>query len=139
LRKKGYLLVRMITPVLLTWIFTLLMTKFTNLIHIDMTKGLSASLLWTMEAPMMALFLAAFASNKVEGLALTKGAGILVATPIAVQFLPWPWDALIMISPTYWPAKVLFAKDTLAWFALGSLIHGGILWMLYRSFQKRVE
>jgi fluoroquinolone transport system permease protein len=78
-------------------------------------------------------------ANKVEGLALTKGAGILVSTPLAVQFLPWPWEVLILIFPTFWPAKVLFAKETLTWFAPGWMVHCIILWRLYRSFQKRMN
>ncbi|GAA5345009.1 fluoroquinolone transport system permease protein [Planifilum fimeticola] len=139
LMKSGYLLTRMFTPVLLSFIYSICIVHFASPSPVDEAKGLAASLLWTMEAAMLALLLAAFAANKVEGLALTKGAGILVFTPLAVQFLPRPWDVLILVFPTFWPSKVLFAKETPTWFALGLMIHLGIVWRLYRSFQKRVE
>lgn len=139
LMKSGYLRIRLFTPVLLTWIYLFLIAYFAGLIPVDAVKGLAGSLPWTMEAPMLALLLAAFAANKVEGLALTKGAGILVFTPLALHFLPWPWQLLMPVFPTFWPARVLIAKKTLAWFVPGLMMHGGILWGLYRSFRRRVE
>ena len=57
-------------------------------------------------APLLALFLAAFARNKVQGFALMKAAGVVIWPPVAAVFVPMPWQLLFGVSPVYWPARV---------------------------------
>jgi fluoroquinolone transport system permease protein len=57
--------------------------------------------------PAMALFLAAFGENKVQGLALQKALGVLLVLPALAEFLPAPWPLLAAALPTYWPALAL--------------------------------
>jgi fluoroquinolone transport system permease protein len=60
-------------------------------------------------APLIALGLAAFAQNKVQGLALLKGASVLLAAPLAALFVPAPWQWAFGVAPTYWPARLYWA------------------------------
>lgn len=52
--------------------------------------------------PLMMLFLGAFASNKIEGLALGKLSGIVTAAPILAFVVPAPWHRLLWWDPWYW-------------------------------------
>lgn len=52
-------------------------------------------------AVLSALFLLAFAANKVEGLALTKLINLALLAPLAALFAP-PWRYLAAIVPAFW-------------------------------------
>jgi fluoroquinolone transport system permease protein len=56
----------------------------------------------------IALLLAAFAGNKLEGLALMKAFGILMLVPLAAYFVEADWQVLLGIFPSYWPAKAFW-------------------------------
>ena len=58
-----------------------------------------------------ALGLATFAENKVQGLALLKGCSVLMIVPIAAIFVPAPWQLVLGIAPTFWPAQLYRALD----------------------------
>jgi fluoroquinolone transport system permease protein len=60
-------------------------------------------------APIFALTLATFASNKVVELTLMKGLGILMLGPLAAYFVNPAWQPLFGILPTYWSARTLWA------------------------------
>lgn len=92
-------------------------------------------------APIFMLFLAAFAPNKVQGLALTKGAGIILFVPVVAWFVALPWQWLLGLAPTYWPVKVywlLAAGTPSAW--LTSLVglgwQAGLIALLFRRFNQ---
>ncbi|MFC7443064.1 hypothetical protein [Laceyella putida] len=143
LRKSGYLKVRLIVPVLLSLLFSVFTAYFTELAKIDILLFLPSLLLLSLEAPIIALFLVAFSANKVEGLALSKIAGLVIIAPIIAYWVEWPWQMIAGILPTYWMAKVFFADchsmDMLIYFLIGFLIHGVLLWYLFRAFERRVD
>jgi fluoroquinolone transport system permease protein len=56
----------------------------------------------SLSAPLVMLLLGAMASNKIEGLAVSKVLGLLLVTPAAVFVLPVPWQLLFAWSPFYW-------------------------------------
>ncbi len=66
------------------------------------------ALLAALGAPLTGLLLVAFAANKVEGLALVKGLGILMLGPAAAFFMESPWQLLAGLLPTYWPVKAFW-------------------------------
>jgi fluoroquinolone transport system permease protein len=66
---------------------------------------LPVALLASLGAPLTGLLLVAFAANKVEGLALVKGLGVLMVGPAAAFFTESPWQLLAGVLPTYWAAK----------------------------------
>jgi fluoroquinolone transport system permease protein len=69
----------------------------------------------SLSAPLMMLLLGALASNKIEGLAVSKILSLVLLTPAAVFVLPMPWQLLLAWSPFYWIYLGLlraFAGDT---------------------------
>ncbi|WP_417584202.1 hypothetical protein [Pelagibacterium sp.] len=57
-------------------------------------------------AVLCAMFLLAFASNKVEGLALTKLINLALLAPLAALIAP-PWRYLAAIVPTFWVGQLV--------------------------------
>ncbi len=92
-------------------------------------------------APLMALFLAAFARNKVQGFALMKAAGAVTWPPLAAIFVAMPWQLLFGVSPVYWPARVYWsAQDGEAawalWLVPALAWQGLLIWLLLRRYRR---
>ena len=68
---------------------------------------LAIALLGSLQAPMNAFLVNAFASNKVEGFVAMKASGFLMFFPIlSTLFLDWKaW--LFAIAPAFWGAKAV--------------------------------
>ncbi|MDR0271644.1 MAG: hypothetical protein LBJ26_26665 [Paenibacillus sp.] len=90
-----------------------------------------------LEAPLIALFLVAFASNKVEGLALSKGASLMVVVPAVAWFISSPIKYAFGIFPAFWIYEI-FRGDGGQWQSL-LLMLGGVgvhLLAVYGMLQK---
>jgi fluoroquinolone transport system permease protein len=144
LARNGYLNYRLFLPSLLSLLLITLFFALSGMSKIQVESGYTLILL-ALEAPCIALFLAAFSSNKVEGLALSKVNGLLLAGPIVVMFVPEPWHFLGMWVPTYWPAKCYMAGisneplTSLGLFGVGLVFHVVLLMGLIRIFLKRID
>jgi len=101
-------------------------------------------LLLGLEAPIIALFLAVFASNKVEGLALSKVTSVLLVAPIVSYLLASTWQMAAGILPSYWVMKAFLVGDAgllgeyWLYAGVGAVYHGVLLLVLMRRFQKRM-
>lgn len=130
--------VPMVTSIISTWIVLALM----NLMPIAYIQLLPIGILAALEAPLYALLLSSLANNKVQGLAVMKGMGILFLAPFVAWFVPMPWQWLLGILPTYWPVKVFWLQHGGdAWW--GAIVMGLIMHLLYlvlllRQFQKMI-
>lgn len=94
--------------------------------------------------PIYALLLAAFATNKVQGFALTKALGVLLVPPVLAYFVPAPWQWLFGLDPLYWPAKLLWllhAGQASYWLYLfiGLLYQFLLLIILLRRFNRAMH
>lgn len=93
-------------------------------------------------ANLLLLFLISFANNKVEGLALMKGFGILMIGPMVAFFFESNWQLLFGILPSYWPAKAywLVSAGENAWpYIFISLFYNSLLLrLMYTRFAKRL-
>lgn len=69
---------------------------------------ITVALLAGMLAGVPALLLPALASNKVEGLAVFKAAGLPLLSPALAWFVIAPWRWAFGLVPTAWPAFVLW-------------------------------
>jgi hypothetical protein len=101
-----------------------------------------------MQAPFFALFLAAFASDKVEGLATLKALSALDLAPLAV-LLPMPARALAWPFPQYWAAELALGQalgpgtgsevGPLAALGIGLAVSAAWLAFLYARYRRRVD
>lgn len=144
LTRKGYYSYRIFLPSLLALLLTGLFFLLSGMAEIRAESGY-ALLLFALEAPWIALLLAAVAANKVEGLALSKLCGLLFAGPVVVSFVPQPWQYLGIVIPTYWPAKSYMlgisnepVLSAIAFIA-GLLYHIALLKLAVRAFLRRID
>jgi fluoroquinolone transport system permease protein len=106
---RAYLAYRLAAPMLLSLVMTVAVFPIAGLAGAGIPSVLLAALAAAPLAPLIALGLAAFAENKVQGLALLKGASVLLIAPIAAIFVPAPWQWVLGVAPTYWPARLYWA------------------------------
>ncbi|MVO98595.1 hypothetical protein [Paenibacillus lutrae] len=139
---RGYLVYRLTLPTLLCIVLSMLFLVFSGFMLFRLGYLLVLILL-AMEAPLFALFLAAFAANKVEGLVLSKIGGLFIIGPAVAYFIPNTWQFLGAWVPTYWPAKVLhlFMQNEILlaaiFFLIGLLIHAICLLFMISIFHKK--
>ena len=139
-----YLTYRLATPILLSCAMTLVALPLSGQANLNILELLLVSLAAAPLAPIVALFLGAYAANKVQGFALQKALSILLIAPFIGTFLPMPWKLLIGLVPTYWPAAFLWALQdgtSQAWFLLpvGLLYQIVLLMGLLRRFNRIVH
>jgi fluoroquinolone transport system permease protein len=140
LTKKGFLMYRLFFPMLIGFVVSLIVMFIVHLVPIDWKRCL---VLWLMmfEAPVVALFIASFAKNKVEGLALAKVTTFLLTTPLVIHFVDSKWSMLGMLLPPYWAVK-LFISSTDEWFwlqfVIGVLVHVFVIDLLLKRFQRMI-
>ena len=101
------------------------------LIPIGMVAGLSAVV--------TLLLIVAVASNKIQGIAMVRVLGILIA---GLPCLPWfvdsAWNLAFGVLPPYWAAKAFWvANDHGTWwpYLLGGIVYNlAVAWPLFRRF-----
>ncbi len=144
LTRRGYSVYRLFLPTLLSVLLSAAFVLFSGITE-SRSENIYALTLLALEAPCIALFLAAFASNKVEGLALSKISGLLFAGPVVAAFIPEPWQYAGMWIPTFWPAKCYLLGvnqeplAALGVFGVGLIFHLLLLTGLSRAFLKRID
>ncbi|MBA4541695.1 MULTISPECIES: hypothetical protein [Thermoactinomyces] len=142
--KRGYLVYRLVLPVLLGFFFTGAFILLANLVQFDSARLLPSLLMLSLEAPLATLFLGAWAQNKVEGLAISKLMGLSFFGPVAVCFLPPQWQWAAWWLPTYWASAAFLSglpagQHFFVAHGMGFVIHGLWMWVAYRMFIRRVE
>jgi fluoroquinolone transport system permease protein len=106
---NGYLAYRIALPVGLSLAATLFVLPFGGLSPLAWPHLALVALANGLMAPLVALALAAFASNKVQGFAIAKGMGVIILPPLLAWFAPAPWEYVFGLAPTYWPVKLYWA------------------------------
>lgn len=145
LQKSGYFLYRLTMPVVLSILFTFLLILYGDIGSPTVITMIPTVLLLALEAPILTLVLVAFANNKIEGLALSKGLGIIVFIPVIAYFVPFPWQLLAGFVPTYWASQTFLLGLKGEWglslfFAfIGLAVHVGMLRYLYILFLRKVD
>jgi fluoroquinolone transport system permease protein len=141
--RRGWLLYRTALPTLASVLACVLVLLLAGLTAIPAARFLPVVLLAGLEAPLITLFLAAFAANKVQALALAKVAGVTVIVPFAA-LLDSPLRWLGAVVPHYWIAELVLAREAGAaafWgrVAVALLVHLAVLWVLVGVYRRRAD
>lgn len=119
---------------------------FSNIGDLPLGNIVSIAFMTSLAAPMTALFINAFAKNKIEGFAVMKTLGTVIVFPIIALFLVDKREFFFAFAPGYWPAKalsVLFRGENLLLLSyhqyyIGGLLYGLILNVLsFSLFQRK--
>ena len=138
---QGYLIYRLTVPMLISVLMTLIAAPLSGIINLGWGPLLLVAVGAAPTAPLFALALTAVAQNKVQGLALTKTAGVFMLPPMIAYFVTARWQIVLGLVPTYWPAKMLWtaqAGESAFWFywAVGLAYQLALLWLLGRRFDR---
>lgn len=106
---RHYLLYRLLGPLFIGTVATVVGYPLTRLAPIPLVTLLPIAAVGAVAAPMLAFALGAFASNKVAGFAVVKVLNAVNLLPIAAYFVPMPWQIGAGILPTYWPMRALWS------------------------------
>ncbi|MFD1737984.1 hypothetical protein ACFSCX_15715 [Bacillus salitolerans] len=142
LTKSGYLLYKTASIMMVTFLVSFMVIYLCNLLDIELVWLLPINLLISLETPIIALFIASFASNKVEGLALSKVTSVLLIVPFAVYFMDSSWVYVAGLLPPYWITFSMLRIGTSDFWMLivgGLLVHLIYLGVLNRIFQRKIE
>lgn len=140
---RGYALYRGGGAVLLSSAYVLLTLFSSGFVPISLALAVAAvALLAGLMAAIFALIVSTFASNKVEGLALTKALSVFMLGPLAAYFVRSDWQLFFGLLPTYWSAKTFWVAGEGGnfWpYALAGLIYSVLLLpLLLRRFRRKV-
>jgi fluoroquinolone transport system permease protein len=137
---NGYLVYRLFIPALLTTLIAIFLFPIAGVLKVNWFEIIVMSLGVILLAPCFSLTLAAFASNKVQGFAVSKAQGILLVAPVLAYFVDPPLQWVFGLVPIYWPAKVvwlIYAGQPPWYFLLtGVLYQAVLLFVLTRRFNK---
>lgn len=138
---NGYLIYRISIPMVLSVLTTLLVFPIAGLIQAPLVPLVLIALGAAPLAPIYALFLAAFAENKVQGFALVKAAGVVMIPPTIAYFVAMNWQLVFGLIPTYWPAKAFWAwlageANFWLYLLIGLVYQMGLLVLLLRRFNS---
>lgn len=140
LSKKGYLIYRIFMPMLISLFYILILTPVLGLVEVSIRSLIILGLLSMLESPITALFLTAFAGNKVEGLAFSKGLGLLMMVPL-LRFTKSKWTIIAALIPFYWPVQgfLIIGRQGFYFSILaGFLVHLLFLFILVKRFKARL-
>lgn len=137
----GYLVYRLGMPSLLSIPMTIVALRLSGLPQFSIGKQLFAATGAAPLAAVFALFLAAFARNKVQGFALMKAAGAINWPPVIAWFVSSKWQWAFGLCPTYWPAKLYWelaadGSGTSIYLVLGLLFQGALIAIMLRRFDR---
>jgi fluoroquinolone transport system permease protein len=122
----------------------LICTPLTGIVPPNLLPRLiPVALLSSLFAPLLALSMAAFAGNKLEGLALMKAFGVLLVGPVAAYFIRSDWQLVLGLMPSYWWARAYWTMERggQMWMYLsaGAVYHAALILWLMRRFRRRAE
>jgi fluoroquinolone transport system permease protein len=122
-----------------SFLFFFVIVYLTDLTTIPIKYAFALAVMVALEAPIVALFLAAFAENKVEGLAFSKMLGLMYLAPFMAYFVDSHWQYLAGILPPFWITKAFLAAQndvSIYWLyvAAGIITHLVIIALLLKRF-----
>lgn len=138
----GYLAYRLFGLLALGLVVTVAGYPVAGLAPLPLADLLALALLASLTGPVVALFLAGFAENKVTGFALVKVLNMIAMVPIGAYFLAEPWQWAAGVVPTFWPLKMTWlATDGEPYLPLllpGLAAYAAVILLLLRHFRRRV-
>lgn len=144
LTRKGYFYYRIFLPYFLGALFSFFVSYFSNLVTIPLWFLSPLVLIAALEAPMITLFLGTFATNRVEGLAFSKGLGVLFAAPVAGYLVDSNWHFAAGFTPPYWVTQGFLAAYNsqnifFLYLAGGIFVHLAFLKFLIKKYLDSVD
>lgn len=128
LGKSGYLMSRIVIPAGVAFILTLVFLPFFRLTSFSIIFLLLLSCSSACHGVIVALFVIVFSKNKLEGVAMTKLATILMLGILVPYVLPLSIQWIFGFLPAYWIGKAVKSQNSLE---LIIALFVGAIWMIW--------
>ncbi len=131
---------RAATVIAVTTVYVIATTFFSGLLEPGMVPALiPIGLLSGLSAVVCLLLIVAVANNKIQGLAMMRALGMLIAgLPCLPWFIDSAWNLAFGVLPPYWAAKAFWvACDHGTWwpYVAGGVVYNlAVGWLLLRRF-----
>jgi len=141
--KTGYLKLRLGIPMILSFVAILLFQILLGLTgSLNPAQLIIISIVISSQSLILLLLLGAFADNKVMGMAISKGFGILLVGPMLDYILPPPFNWSGAYSPLFWASRTVLAETDISFWLYGGItivFQSLLLWILFTKFRARSD
>jgi fluoroquinolone transport system permease protein len=137
---RDFFAYRAATVIVVTTVYVIATTSFSGLLEPGMVPALiPIGLLSGLSAVVCLLLIVAVANNKIQGLAMVRALGMLIAgLPCLPWFIDSAWNLAFGVLPPYWAAKAFWvASDHGVWwpYLVGGVVYNvAIAWLLLCRF-----
>ncbi|RSK26245.1 hypothetical protein EJF36_04895 [Bacillus sp. HMF5848] len=143
LTKTGYVYYRLISPILLTFVLSFVFMYVQGIVSFEVITFLPIAVLNALGSSLFTMAMVMFASNKVEGLALSKVLNLTLVVPIIPYIFKNPVMLLFGIVPTYWPVMAFVERySSIGTFVLyvivGFVINMAWLIWMTKKFENKI-
>ncbi len=139
---RFFVLTRMSLAILLASLYNWGLLHFGVLLDMSWWQEILLAIQFSFLAPLLALAVAVFASNKVEGLAQFKIYNLLITLPLIIYFLDFKALHVLAILPSYWTFRSIEMLESGGSFwmfhLIGWLVYWVLIFILVRRFEKKV-
>ena len=111
---QAYLIARIVFPMLWAFVFSIIVHQLFALSHYSFYAIISVALIGTLQGVVTCMFLVALASNKVEGLALSKLVGIFALGFPVAWVINSPHKYFFGFLPSFWLGEIAYGAESLA-------------------------
>jgi fluoroquinolone transport system permease protein len=141
LGRGRYIAFRMGLPLSMAFVFSILLVIVFPAPTLHRWEVFLLIITSALETPLMALAMLAFASNRLEGLAVAKMLNFVLLPPIVLYFFAAKWRLLGLIAPTYWVSEAVLAlaEDSVKFWGYwlgGTAYHLLLIWLLFSRFNR---
>ena len=135
LGKKGYYISRIILPAMLGFVITCVVLPIFCLTKMTVVKVLFLALSGTLQGVIIGMLVVNLSSNKLEGMALTKLASLLMFGAAGAYFLETPYSYLLFFMPSYWTGMMITNDNPL--YVLPTVLVSAI-WILILGYHSQL-
>lgn len=134
---------RAATVVLVTTVYVVATLSFSGILEPGLVPALiPIGLLSGLSAVVCLLLIVVLANNKIQGLAMVRALGMLIAgLPALPWFIDSAWNLAFGVLPPYWAAKAFWVASAHGtwwpYLVVGVIYNVAIAWLLFRRFRAK--
>lgn len=137
LRKRGYLISRLVFPTIIAAAVSFIVLEVFALNRMGIFMYILLSILTSVTGMIISLLIVSIASNKVEGMAVAKLSGFFIFGLPAPFFIKGNIQYMLSILPSFWIAKFALCPGT-EFFLITAAVSAIWIMVLFKNFQRKL-
>lgn len=137
LGRKGYLISRIGIPAAIAFLVTCILLPIFELTTLSVITIGFLSIMGALQGVIIALLIVTLSANKLEGMAVAKGAALTILGALAPYFVPSPMQYLLMFLPSFWVGKAMIDCKSI-YMLLSILLATVWIMLLMKKYLKKL-